>query len=160
MFTVPPSPSSAVLGFRGKAGSSAQADWQPGKLREDQEAGPASRLAADESSQPVRAEELPLSSYSELSISSVRARLRSLDVVQIRKLLGYEKAHADRPDVVSMFERRIANLEAVAPGAPGESSAEHPLVMTRIRWCRACGGAVDSNDEFCGNCGHPISHRR
>ena len=42
---------------------------------------------------------------------SLRARLRNLDPAQVRALLDYERAHADRADVVTMFERRIAKLE-------------------------------------------------
>ena len=56
----------------------------------------------------------PLPNYDELSIASLRARLRSLDVTQLRQLVEYEKAHAARGDVLTMFERRIAKLEAGA----------------------------------------------
>ena len=56
----------------------------------------------------------PLPNYDGLSIASLRARLRSLDVTQLRQLVEYEKAHAARGDVLAMFERRIAKLEAGA----------------------------------------------
>jgi hypothetical protein len=55
---------------------------------------------------------LPLANYDELSVASLRARLRNLDVTQLRELAGYERAHAGRADVITMFERRIAKLEA------------------------------------------------
>jgi hypothetical protein len=54
---------------------------------------------------------LPVPSYDELSVASLRARLRNLDTAQVRALLDYEKANAGRADVVTMFERRIAKLE-------------------------------------------------
>jgi hypothetical protein len=54
----------------------------------------------------------PLPNYDELSLASLRARLRNLDVTQVRGLAEYEKAHAGRADVIVMFERRIAKLEA------------------------------------------------
>jgi hypothetical protein len=54
----------------------------------------------------------PLPNYDGLSIASLRARLSNLDVAQVRELAEYEKAHAARADVVVMFERRIAKLEA------------------------------------------------
>lgn len=54
----------------------------------------------------------PLPNYDELSVASLRARLRNLDVTQVRQLVEYEKAHAGRADVVAMLERRIAKLEA------------------------------------------------
>jgi len=55
-----------------------------------------------------------LPNYDELSIASLRARLRSLDVAQVRQLADYERAHAGRADVIAMFERRIVKLEAEA----------------------------------------------
>ena len=54
----------------------------------------------------------PLPNYDQLSIASLRARLRNLDVTQVRGLVEYEKRHAGRADVLVMFERRIAKLEA------------------------------------------------
>ena len=56
----------------------------------------------------------PLPNYDERSFASLRARLRNLDVAQVRRLAEYERAHAARADVVGMFERRIAKLEADA----------------------------------------------
>jgi hypothetical protein len=56
----------------------------------------------------------PLPNYDELSLASLRARLRNLDVTQVRRLAEYERAHAARAEVLTMFERRIAKLEAEA----------------------------------------------
>jgi hypothetical protein len=53
----------------------------------------------------------PLPNYEQLTIASLRARLRGLTVVQVRELIVYERAHAARPDVISMFERRVTKLE-------------------------------------------------
>jgi hypothetical protein len=50
--------------------------------------------------------------YDELTIASLRARLRQLDSGQVQELLAYEKANADRPAVVTMFERRIVKLRS------------------------------------------------
>jgi len=55
---------------------------------------------------------LPVPNYDELTVASLRARLRNLDSSQVRALLDYEKAHADRAAVVTMFERRVAKLES------------------------------------------------
>ena len=57
---------------------------------------------------------LPVSNYDELSIASLRARLRNLNVAQLRQLTDYERAHEARADVIAMFERRVAKLEAGA----------------------------------------------
>jgi hypothetical protein len=57
---------------------------------------------------------LPLPNYDALSLASIRARLRGLDVAQLKVLLDYEAASAERPEVLGMFERRIEKLEAGA----------------------------------------------
>jgi hypothetical protein len=67
----------------------------------------------------------PLPNYDELSIASLRARLRNLDVPQLRQLVDYEQAHANRADVVAMFARRIAKLQAeTTPEERGEAEGE------------------------------------
>ena len=77
---------------------------------------PVSGAAAPATPEPVPAAtgEAPLPNYDELSVASLRARLRNLDVTRVRQLAEYERAHAARADVLTMFERRIAKLEAEA----------------------------------------------
>jgi hypothetical protein len=55
---------------------------------------------------------LPLAGYDSLSLASIRARLRGLDVSQLKVLLDYEATNAERPEVLGMFERRIEKLES------------------------------------------------
>jgi hypothetical protein len=55
---------------------------------------------------------LPVPNYDELSVASLRARLRNLDAAQVRVMADYERANAGREAVVTMFERRIAKLES------------------------------------------------
>jgi hypothetical protein len=81
---------------------------------------------------------MPLPNYDALSIASLRARLRNLDVTQVRQLAEYEKAHAARADVIVMFERRIAKLEAEGANERGEAKAEAEVeaqedVATEVR---------------------------
>jgi hypothetical protein len=59
----------------------------------------------------------PLPNYDALSVASLRARLRNLDITQVRQLAEYERAHAARQDVLGMYDRRIAKLEAEAQEA-------------------------------------------
>jgi hypothetical protein len=54
----------------------------------------------------------PLPGYDDLSIASLRARLRVLDAPAIQGMLAYEKAHARREPVITMLERRLAKLSA------------------------------------------------
>ena len=64
----------------------------------------------------------PLPNYGELTIASLRARLRNLDLMQVRQLAAYEQAHAARADVMIMYERRIAKLEASASAEEDEKA--------------------------------------
>ena len=55
-------------------------------------------------------EALPVPNYDQLSVASLRARLRVLDATQVQVLLDYEKAHEGRPAVITLFERRLTKL--------------------------------------------------
>jgi hypothetical protein len=77
----------------------------------------AKAAAEAEAETPATAEapeaaDLPVPTYDDLSVASIRARLRNLTAAQVATLADYEKAHAARPEVITMFERRIAKLEA------------------------------------------------
>jgi hypothetical protein len=74
--------------------------------------GPSVADTALEPSGSVVRATLPVPNYDELTVASLRARLRNLDSSQVRVLLDYEKANAGRPAVLTMFERRIAKLES------------------------------------------------
>ena len=54
----------------------------------------------------------PLPGYDGLSLPSLRAKLRVLDAGTLEALLAYEKAHAKRDDVITLFERRLAKISA------------------------------------------------
>jgi hypothetical protein len=69
---------------------------------------------AETTAETEAASALPLANYDELSVASLRARLRNLSVEQLTQLIGYEKGHAGRADVIAMFERRIAKVESEA----------------------------------------------
>lgn len=65
---------------------------------------------------PASAPAPPIPGYGDLSLASLRARMRGLSVGQLSQLADYEKAHANRAEVVTMFERRIAKLGVGEPG--------------------------------------------
>jgi hypothetical protein len=52
----------------------------------------------------------PIPNYDDLSVASLRARLRGLDADGVRALLAYERTHAGREPVITMFERRLDKL--------------------------------------------------
>jgi len=53
----------------------------------------------------------PIPGYDDLSVASLRARLRGLDAAGVQAMLDYEKANARRVDVITMFERRLSKIE-------------------------------------------------
>jgi len=61
--------------------------------------------------------DLPVLGYDQLTLASLRSRLRYLDAAQLRVLADYEKATANRAEVVGMFERRITKLQAASAHA-------------------------------------------
>ena len=81
---------------------------------------------------------LPLANYDDLSVASLRARLRNLSADQLGTLIEYEKSHAARADVISMFERRIVKLATESytahPRDMGVSQVPVPAGRTLLRW--------------------------
>ncbi|WP_067602401.1 hypothetical protein [Nocardiopsis listeri] len=59
-------------------------------------------------------EDLAVPTYDELTLPSIRARLRKLTIEQVRDLRAYEVAHQGRPEFIKMYDNRIAKLEAEA----------------------------------------------
>ncbi|PSK97285.1 hypothetical protein CLV63_1083 [Murinocardiopsis flavida] len=60
---------------------------------------------------------LAVPNYDEVTVASMRARLRKLTLAQVRALRAYEKANADREPFVKMFDNRIAKIEAENSGS-------------------------------------------
>lgn len=75
-------------------------------------------VAGDEVLEKVRkgnapaVEDLAVPTYDELTLPSIRARLRKLTIEQVRDLRAYEVAHQGRPEFIKMYDNRIAKLEA------------------------------------------------
>jgi hypothetical protein len=87
------------------------AQAQPAMQQEAEPARPAMQQEA-EPAPPATAlgEDLPVPNYDQLSVASLRARLRVLDAGQVQTLLDYENAHESRPAVITLFERRLIKL--------------------------------------------------
>ena len=81
-------------------------------------------IPRDEATPGPAPQPLPVPGYDGLSLPSLRSRLRNLDAAQLRVLLDYEKSHAGRTDIVTMFERRIAKLTSATtePAASSDAS--------------------------------------
>ncbi|PZG51434.1 hypothetical protein C1I98_08635 [Spongiactinospora gelatinilytica] len=52
----------------------------------------------------------PMPNYAELSMASLRARLRGKSAEEVRALLAYEQATADRANIIKMYENRLAKI--------------------------------------------------
>jgi hypothetical protein len=90
----------------------AYAEPEPPTFSSEPEPEPMAFAEPEPESLATAGTRLPLENYDELSLPSLRARLRGLDAGQVAELAAYEKEHAARADVVTMFERRIEKLTA------------------------------------------------
>jgi hypothetical protein len=64
---------------------------------------------------PETSSALPLANYEELSVASLRARLRNLSNDDLSQLMAYERAHQDRPEVIKMFQNRLIKMTTGLP---------------------------------------------
>jgi hypothetical protein len=75
-----------------------------------------STVAAETAAEPAPAADvLPLANYDELSVASLRARLRNLSNDDITQLIAYEETHQQRPEVIKMFKNRIIKMTTGLP---------------------------------------------
>jgi hypothetical protein len=107
----PPPPGSAAAAATQAAATQAAASRVAAPAAAAPKVAPAEPPAPEAAAPEAAAAGLPVPNYDDLSIASLRARLRALDATQVRDLLDYERAHASRANVITMFERRIAKLE-------------------------------------------------
>lgn len=70
--------------------------------------------AAEPLERSITVDSLPVPDYDSATLPQLRARLRGLSVDQVTVLCEYERAHAARPEVVRMFENRVAKLNALS----------------------------------------------
>ena len=74
-------------------------------------------------------DDLPLPDYDHLNVGSLTSRIRSLGHADLSTLLAYEKAHANRVQVVTVMQSRLAGLaEGAEPsgGDPAAAGADAP----------------------------------
>ncbi|GAA4222979.1 chemotaxis protein histidine kinase CheA [Streptosporangium album] len=60
--------------------------------------------------EPVAVPAEPMPGYGQLTVASLRARMRGKSAEQIQELLDYEQATTARPEVVRMYGNRLAKL--------------------------------------------------
>jgi hypothetical protein len=64
---------------------------------------------------PEAAGALPLANFDELTVASLRARLRNLSNDDLNQLMTYERAHQNRPEVIKMFQNRLIKMTTGMP---------------------------------------------
>jgi hypothetical protein len=78
-------------------------------------AGSETSPAPETSDAPEPSSELPLAGYDDLTVASLRARLRNLSNDDLAVLMTYEKEHQNRPEVVKMFQNRLLKMTSGLP---------------------------------------------
>jgi hypothetical protein len=71
---------------------------------------PVAAEAPEASAGPETSGALPLANYDELTVASLRARLRNLSNDDLTQLMTYEREHQNRPEVIKMFQNRLIKM--------------------------------------------------
>jgi hypothetical protein len=87
----------------------------PDATSEPEPAAPEASAGSETSASPDASSALPLANYDELSVASLRARLRNLSNDDLTLLMTYEKAHQNRPEVIKMFQNRLIKMTTGLP---------------------------------------------
>jgi hypothetical protein len=85
--------------------------------------------------------DLPLPDYDHLPVGSLISRIRTLDAAGLESLLGYEKQHANRIQVVAAMQTRLTALHNGAQPSGGDPAAPAPEAAPP-----AAGGSKVSSD--------------
>ena len=101
---------------------------------------------------------LPLAGYDDLSVASLRARMRSLDVAGLRELVGYEKNHASGRPCWPCSSAVSPSLRTAGPDRPRVpvswrllSCRWRALPSRRSPSARCCGWSASGSDVSAGS---------
>ncbi|MGY1813070.1 hypothetical protein [Blastococcus sp. SYSU D00820] len=75
-------------------------------------------------------DQLPLPDYDHLPVEGLTSRIRTLEAGELETVLEYERAHANRLQVVTIMENRLQSLrEGAQPsgGDPAAPAADDPV---------------------------------
>ena len=87
-----------------------EATAEPAAAAAEATAEPAAAAVPETSAAPETSSALPIANYDDLSVASLRARLRNLSNDDLTRLIAYEQAHQNRPEVIKMFQNRIIKM--------------------------------------------------
>jgi len=68
-------------------------------------------------------DQLPLPDYDHLPVEGLTSRIRTLDAAGLETVLEYERAHANRLQVVTIMEHRLTALREGAQPSGGDPAA-------------------------------------
>jgi hypothetical protein len=68
-------------------------------------------------------DQLPLPDYDHLPVEGLTSRIRTLDAAGLETVLEYERAHANRLQVVTVMENRLSALRQGAQPSGGDPAA-------------------------------------
>lgn len=91
---------------------------------------------------PTSRDELPIPDFDNISIGSLRARLRSLSLTQLVTLREWEQAHANRLPVVTLLDNRIAKVAATEQTDTSAYPSGSGAATTAKRAAREQGGTL------------------
>jgi hypothetical protein len=114
----------------------------PGAVTEEVEAVTA-KLDVDE---PESREDLPIPDFDNVSLGSLRGRLRSLSLEQLVVLREWEQAHAHRLPVITLLDNRIAKVSAEQTTTNGSGST-YPSEGASATGARAADRAASAAED-------------
>jgi hypothetical protein len=78
-------------------------------------------------------DELPIPDYDHLQTGALVSRIRTLDATGLQTLLTYEKAHANRIQVVQAMQHRLTSVKAgeqPSGGDPAAPASDDPVAVS------------------------------
>src|SRR3954470_18651736 len=115
----------------------------PGAVTEEVEAVTA-QLDVEE---PESREALPIPDFDNVSLGSLRGRLRSLSLQQLVVLREWEQAHAHRLPVITLLDNRIAKVSAQESTTNGSGSTVYPTETATQTGSRAADQAESAAED-------------
>jgi hypothetical protein len=83
-------------------------------------------------------DQLPLPDYDHLPVDGLASRIRTLETADLETVLEYERAHANRLQVVTIMENRLSSLRDGAepsggdPAAPAADDPGHAAAGSKV----------------------------
>lgn len=110
-----PEAAAAEVAAQPETAAEPQTPAGPEATAEPQTTAAPEAVAPEAAAEPEAAAALPLPNYDELTVASLRARLRNLSNDDLVQLKEYEQAHQNRPEVIKMFQNRLIKMTTGMP---------------------------------------------